>query len=142
MRKSIINFLFVGAIAFGLVSCNGKSANTENASDTKTVETEKIETQPVAQEKAVKVATIIDFNATWCPPCQKFKPIFKELEKEYAGKITFKDIDVDQNQDLAMKWKVESIPTILFQDAEGNEIAREVGFRTKEQMVALINKFQ
>jgi len=55
---------------------------------------------------------VIDFWATWCMPCKQFAPTFESTSEDYAGKAKFVKIDVDECRDLAMKYKVLSIPTI------------------------------
>jgi thioredoxin len=76
-----------------------------------------------------------DFWATWCPPCKQLKPTIEALEKEYEGKIEIKSIDVDQNKDLAQKFKVQAIPTLVFLDAKGNELSRIVGLVPRDTIV-------
>ena len=57
---------------------------------------------------------VVDFWATWCGPCKMVAPIVEQLATEYAGKAKVTKLDVDSNQATAMKFKVRSIPTILF----------------------------
>ena len=76
-----------------------------------------------------------DFWATWCGPCKEMKPTIEALEKEYAGRIEIRSIDVDQNKDLAQKFKVEAIPTLVFLDAKGNELSRIVGLVPSDTIV-------
>jgi thioredoxin 1 len=57
---------------------------------------------------------VVDFWATWCGPCRMVAPIVEQLATEYAGKAKVTKLDVDSNQATAMKFKVRSIPTILF----------------------------
>lgn len=71
--------------------------------------------------------TVIDFNATWCPPCQQIKPVFESLEKEYSKSVNFKSVDVDENPEMARQYNIESIPTFIFLNSEGKEINRLVG---------------
>ena len=90
--------------------------------------------QPQAQAQT-NLPKLWDFWATWCPPCKQLKPTIEALEKEYEGKIEIKSIDVDQNKDLAQKFKVEAIPTLVFLDAKGNELSRIVGLTQKDTIV-------
>lgn len=56
---------------------------------------------------------VVDFWAPWCGPCQMVHPIIEALAKEYAGKVTFGRLNVDENQATSMMFRVRSIPTIL-----------------------------
>ena len=62
---------------------------------------------------------IIDFYATWCGPCKQTAPIVEKLAEDYAGRIDVYKVDVDQQQELAAFFGVQSIPTILFIPKEG-----------------------
>ncbi len=57
---------------------------------------------------------IIDFYADWCAPCKMVAPIIEELTKEYDGKINFYKLNVDEEQDIASLFGIQSIPSILF----------------------------
>jgi thioredoxin 1 len=57
---------------------------------------------------------VVDFWATWCAPCRMIAPIVEQLAGEYAGKAKVAKLDVDNNQQTAMRFNVRSIPTILF----------------------------
>jgi len=72
-----------------------------------------------------------DFYAEWCPPCQTMAPIFEEVEKEFAGRVEFKKIDVDKSPTEAAKFKVLSVPTFVVLK-EGQEVERKVGALSKE----------
>lgn len=78
--------------------------------------------------------TVVDFFATWCGPCMQFRPVFHKAEKDYAGRIEFKTIDVDRDQALANKYGIQSIPTILFVDGEGREVYRFTGMMSAEEL--------
>ena len=56
----------------------------------------------------------IDFFADWCGPCKMMGPVFEEAASSYDGKIKFGKINIDEQRDLAMEFKVMSIPTLLF----------------------------
>ena len=57
---------------------------------------------------------IVDFYADWCGPCKMVAPILEELSKEYEGKIHIYKVDTDKEQELAMAFGIQSIPSILF----------------------------
>ena len=63
------------------------------------------------------IPVFVDFYADWCGPCNMIAPTMEVLSEEYAGKVKFVKVNVDNNQDLAMKYDILSIPTgMLFQN--------------------------
>ena len=75
---------------------------------------------------------IVDFWATWCGPCKMIAPIFEELANEHTG-VKFAKVNVDEQVELCLKYKVSSIPTlIIFED--GEVIDKVIGYRTKEEL--------
>ena len=62
---------------------------------------------------------LVDFFATWCGPCKRVAPVLDEVAKEVAGKAEVYKVDIDQSQDMAAKYRVNSVPTmILFKNGE------------------------
>ncbi len=57
---------------------------------------------------------VVDFWAAWCGPCRMIAPIIEQLAQEYNGKVKVGKLDVDENQGVAIKYGVRSIPTVLF----------------------------
>lgn len=80
---------------------------------------------------------IIDFYATWCGPCKQVAPIVESLANEYDGKIDVYKVDVDQQQELAGLFGVQSIPTILFIPKDGQP-QKVVGAMGKGQFEEII----
>ena len=82
---------------------------------------------------------VVDFNATWCGPCKMLGPVLEEVSEELSGKAEFFAVDVDENQTLAIKNKIQSIPAIVvFKD--GEPVDRQIGFLPKAQLVDFISK--
>ena len=78
-----------------------------------------------------KSLVLVDFYAEWCGPCKLAGPILEELAEEYKGKIVVGKVNVDENQGLAGKYGVMSIPTVVV-FKNGEEADRLIGFRGKE----------
>lgn len=94
------------------------------------------------EEKVLKSdkPVIVDFWAVWCGPCQMVGPVIDELAEEYKDKVVVGKIDVDKESELAQKYGVMSIPTvILFKD--GKEVERKVGFVGKEGYKEMVEKY-
>ena len=83
--------------------------------------------------------TLIDFYATWCGPCRMISPIIEEIEESYQDKIKVAKVDVDECNEIAIKYNINAIPAILiFKDNELKSV--NVGFIPKEGINDLINK--
>ena len=120
MRKLTIAFVLPLLVIAG---CGPKPAPTTTTA-----------TQP-GTEAPTNLPKLWDFWATWCPPCKELKPTIEALAKEYEGKIEIRSIDSDENKELAQKFNVQAIPTLVFLDAKGNELSRIVGLVSKDTIV-------
>ena len=70
---------------------------------------------------------VVDFYADWCPPCRMMDPAVEKLAGEFAGKVKFGKLNVDDNQEIAIRYSVMGIPTLgLFRD--GKLVDRLVGY--------------
>ena len=75
---------------------------------------------------AQKGLLMVDFWADWCGPCKMLAPLVENLDKEYEGRVTVGKVNVDDEQELAIRYGVMSIPTVIF-FRDGKEIDRKVG---------------
>ena len=81
---------------------------------------------------------VVDFWATWCGPCQMLAPVLEGVAEELEGKIKVGKINVDDQVELAMQYKIASIPTLLL--FENGEIKKKsLGYLTKDQLLDFIN---
>ena len=76
--------------------------------------------------------TVMFFTASWCAPCQTFKPIMEEIERE-GHSIQFIDIDNDESE-LTEKYNIQAVPTTVF-EVNGKEINRFTGPKTKKEVL-------
>ena len=79
---------------------------------------------------------LLDFWATWCGPCRMVAPILEEIAAEREDILVGK-IDVDKEMELAMQFKIVSIPTLIVMD-RGQEVAKTVGYCPKEEILELL----
>ena len=80
---------------------------------------------------------VIDFWAEWCGPCKKLSPVIDELAEEYDGVVDIRKCDVEENVEVASKFGVMAIPTIVLVK-NGKEITRRTGTIKKDQLKSLI----
>lgn len=84
-----------------------------------------------------KEIAVLDFSAAWCGPCRMLEPVLEELSEELAGKVAFYNADSDENMELAMKYRIQSIPALLL-FKNGQEVSRTVGFQPKSSILKFI----
>ncbi len=82
---------------------------------------------------------LADFWAEWCGPCRVIAPLVEDLSKEYGGRMRFAKVDVDKNPDLAGRYGVQGIPTLIFFKA-GQEVKRITGAAPRGRLVQEIDK--
>jgi thioredoxin 1 len=79
------------------------------------------------------IPVLVDFWAPWCRPCLMAAPVLEELANEYANKITFAKLDVDQNAQIAAKYNIMAIPNLII-FKEGKPVSQIVGYKPKEAL--------
>jgi len=85
--------------------------------------------------------TIIKFGAQWCSPCGMLAPIFEKVANELTSEnLTFEQVDVDDNFEIAEKYNIRGVPTILLVDENDNELKRHVGFISENKLKEFVNE--
>lgn len=85
-----------------------------------------------------KAPVLVDFHAVWCGPCKMQSPILKDLASEMGEKIKVIKIDVDQNQEVAMRYNIQSVPTLaIFK--EGKMLYKQAGVHTRSQLMNILS---
>ena len=83
---------------------------------------------------------MVDFGATWCGPCKALAPRIEEVEKEYEGKAMIGTADVDECSDLAAKFRIRNVPTVLFfKGGSDQPVDKSVGLVAKETLTEKLN---
>lgn len=93
-----------------------------------------------AEVEKHKGLVVIDLFATWCAPCRMLAPVLEELEKEYPN-VKFCKINVDEERELAEKFRVESIPMVAFVK-DDTFLDMSVGYVPKENLAAKIRELR
>ncbi len=101
----------------------------------KVLKTEEFDKEVLKSDKI----TIVDFFATWCMPCRALAPILENAHSELGDKVKVVKIDVDESEQIARKYGVLSIPTMVF-IKDGKELDRMVGLTNKQAIIDRVNK--
>jgi thioredoxin 1 len=82
---------------------------------------------------------LVDFWAEWCMPCRMLAPTIEELAKEFAGKVKVGKVDTDANREVALKFGISAIPTVILFKG-GQMVSKFVGVRPKADLAAELQK--
>jgi thioredoxin 1 len=83
---------------------------------------------------------MVDFTAVWCGPCKMLEPVVLQLSQDWDGKVKFVKMDVDDNSNLAVKYGVMGVPTlILF--VNGNPVQRLSGYQPKDRIISKFGSY-
>lgn len=93
-------------------------------------------------DEAVKAAPVamVDFWAEWCGPCKMLSPAIEELAAQYEGRALVAKVNVDEEPDLARRFGIMSIPTVIFLK-DGQEVERKVGLMPGAMFSAVLDKY-
>lgn len=84
---------------------------------------------------------MVDFWAEWCGPCQMLGPVIEALAEQYEGKAVVGKVNVDEEQELAMRYGVMNIPTVIF-FKDGKEIERKIGVMPPQVFAQVLEQNQ
>ena len=124
-------------LMLGVNSCVNKN-NVKDDSSTQHEMNEKKQSDSNRSGVAGKLV-LLDFYATWCPPCKQMIPVMEKMEEKYGDRIDFKRIDVNENEELANKYNVQSIPNIVILSPENEILDNVVGYRDTNQMDVILS---
>jgi len=80
---------------------------------------------------------VVDFSATWCGPCKMLAPVLEQVSDQLAGRVDFYNVDVDECPELAMEYRVNSVPCLVLMK-KGQFADQSIGFRPGAQIAAWI----
>lgn len=86
-----------------------------------------------------EIPVLVDFWAAWCGPCRTVAPYMEQLSEEYMGKAAVGKVNVDEEGELAAKFRVMSIPTVMLFKG-GQVVEKIIGARSKDEFAGLIKK--
>jgi thioredoxin 1 len=85
------------------------------------------------------VPVLVDFTATWCGPCRALAPILEQVAKDYEGRVKVGKVDVDECPDLAAKYRVSGVPTVLV-IKEGKVVGQSIGLVQKTKLADMLDR--
>ena len=136
MKGLIIAAVVIAVVVILFMRSYNKMKNTPAVADSDLIE--HLTAQNFAH-KTKKGVVLVDFWADWCMPCKMMAPVLNDVAEATEGTATIYKLNVDEQQQVAAQYGIRSIPTmILFKD--GKEVERIIGVKSKEAVIASINK--
>ena len=89
---------------------------------------------------AEDLPSVTMLSTTTCPACSQMAKVLAEIDAKYSGQVSTAHIYLENNPEIAKKYKVRYVPTLLFRDASGKIIAQEIGYRNLEGVLAVFRK--
>ncbi len=132
--RGAIYGMLLGLLVFSALGREGAGTATTSTANVKPVNQAQFESEIAQTQHPV----VVDFYATWCGPCKRLSPMLDELAGPLTNEITFLKVDVDQSPELAQRFKVEGVPTLIFL-RDGKELERQVGLTSKDTLKARLN---
>jgi thioredoxin 1 len=86
------------------------------------------------------IPVLVDFFAPWCVPCRHLAPTIDKLAEQFAGKIKVCKLNTDENQDIAVRYRISSIPAVLIFKGSDQPAERVVGNRPEAEFVKVLNR--
>ena len=83
-------------------------------------------------------AVVVDFTASWCPPCKMLAPVFERVAQTYEGRAQFYKVDVDESVEVAAKYGVQKIPNLLF-FKDGQVVDQTIGYLSESQLASRVD---
>ncbi len=132
--RGAIYGMVLGLLFHSALGKDGARSTTAPTVNVKSVTQAQFESEIAQNDRPI----VVDFYATWCGPCKRLSPILDELAGPLTNQINFLKVDVDQSPELAKRYRVEGVPTLLFL-RDGKELDREVGLTSKEALSVRLN---
>ncbi len=132
--RGAIYGMVLGLLFYSALGRNGAGSATAPTVNVKPVTQAQFDSEIAQNNRPV----VVDFYATWCGPCKRLSPILDELAGPLTNRINFLKVDVDQSPELAQRYRIEGVPTLLFL-RDGKELDRQVGLTSKEALSVRLN---
>ncbi len=150
MKKMI--YAYAATLAIGLFACAGDKKTADHS-----VEDDSLALEPIEMESFEEIIAdgykitekgiiptggrpmIVDFSADWCQPCQDLKPIFANLKNDFIGRIDCVIVNTDENKDIAKKYGIKNIPTLLFLTEKGEIKKQTTGYIPRDSINNIID---